>query len=124
MSRREVSTMFEQIIFIGSLSGVASTFAWLLARVLWRDDGNKVRERLRVRQPAAGRKPEKATLGELVQHIGEAAASPFMPKTREKQSAIRRQLALAGIYNPAAIRAVMGFKFILLLGGLAGGYLL
>ena len=115
--------MFEQIMFIGSLSGMASAVAWLLAQFLLRDDGGKMRERLRVRQPAA-RKAEKANFGDFVQHVGEAAASPFMPKTREKQSAIRRQLAFAGIYNPAAIRAVMGFKFILLLGGLAGGYVL
>ncbi len=116
--------MFEQIIFIGSLAGMAATIAWLLARLLLRDDDGKMRERLRVHQPAAAKAVQKASIGEFMQHIGESAASPFMPKTREKQSAIRRQLALAGIYNPAAIRAVMGFKFILLIGGLAGGYLL
>ncbi|MFI5378566.1 MAG: type II secretion system F family protein [Tepidisphaerales bacterium] len=116
--------MFEQIIFIGSLAGVVSTIAWILARFLFRDDDAKMRDRLKVRQTGTDARPEKTSLGEFVQHIGAAAASPFMPKTREKQSAIRRQLALAGIYDPAAIRAVMGFKFILLLGGLAGGYVL
>jgi tight adherence protein C len=46
-----------------------------------------------------------------------------MPKTREKQSTIRKQLAMAGIYAPAAIRAVTGFKLILLVGGISLGLL-
>jgi len=55
--------------------------------------------------------------------VGQAAASPFMPKTREKQGTIRKSLAMAGIYSPAAIRAVTGFKLILLIGGIGTGLL-
>ncbi len=116
--------MVEQMLFIGSLSGMTSMVAWILASLLFRGDQDKVRNRLRSRQSGPSRRIERPSIGEFVQHIGEAAASPFMPKTREKQSAIRRQLAFAGIYNPAAIRAVMGFKFLLLLAGFAGGYVL
>jgi tight adherence protein C len=119
--------MFEQIVFIASLSGLASTLAWLVARALFRDgDDERVRERLRVRGPAGGAaaKDEKFDLTRFVQRVGASAARPFMPKTREKQSSLRRQLAYAGIFNPAAIRTVLGFKFILLVAGFGGGYML
>jgi len=52
------------------------------------------------------------------------AAKPFMPSNREKQSGLKKQLAMAGIYSPSAIRAVQGFKLICLVGGLGFGLLL
>jgi tight adherence protein C len=58
----------------------------------------------------------------IVQRIGRAAAKPFMPNTREKQSSLRKKLGHAGIYSPGAIRVMTGFKVILLFGGLLGGY--
>ena len=51
-------------------------------------------------------------------------AQPFMPDTREKQSALRRKLGLAGIYTASAVRMMVGCKVIFLFAGLAGGYLL
>jgi tight adherence protein C len=59
----------------------------------------------------------------MMQKIGQAAARPFLPNTREKQSGIRKSLGRAGIYSPAAIKVMSGFKVILLVGGLLGGYL-
>src|SRR5688500_9292176 len=41
--------------------------------------------------------------GTMFQRMGQAAAAPFMPNTREKQSALRRNLGYAGIYSPTAI---------------------
>src|SRR4051812_42921832 len=35
----------------------------------------------------------------IVQRIGQAAAKPFMPNTREKQSSLRKKLGHAGIYS-------------------------
>ena len=64
----------------------------------------------------------KAQMKELFSRIGQAASKPFMPETREKQSELRRKLAMAGIYSPSAIRVVTGFKMILLVGGVLGGY--
>jgi tight adherence protein C len=58
----------------------------------------------------------------LIQRVGQVAAQPFMPKTREKQSSLRRELGYAGIYSPAAMKVMTGFKFICLITGLAGGY--
>jgi tight adherence protein C len=45
-----------------------------------------------------------------------------MPKTREKQSGLRRQLGYAGIYSPNAVKVMTGFKVILLACGVFGGY--
>jgi tight adherence protein C len=64
-----------------------------------------------------------AGVSPLLQRVGQAAAAPFMPNTREKQSSIRRNLGYAGIYSANAVRVMTGFKVILLGGGLVGGYL-
>jgi tight adherence protein C len=54
--------------------------------------------------------------------MGQFAAAPFMPKTREKQSSLRQTLARAGIYNASAFRAMTGAKVICLVLGLGLGY--
>jgi tight adherence protein C len=54
--------------------------------------------------------------------MGQAMANPLMPKTREKQSALRKNLAMAGIYAPESVRTVAGFKLILMILGLLLGY--
>src|SRR5688572_2519532 len=59
----------------------------------------------------------------MMQRIGQAAAKPFMPNTREKQSGIKKKLGEAGIYSASAIRVMSGFKVIMLGAGLVGGYL-
>jgi tight adherence protein C len=55
--------------------------------------------------------------------LGQMAAEPFMPKTREKQSGLRKTLAMAGLYQPSTIRVVTGLKVILMGLGLGVGYL-
>src|SRR4028119_375278 len=55
--------------------------------------------------------------------LGQAAAQPFMPTTREKQSELRERMAKAGIYSASAVRLMQGAKVISLGGGLLGGYL-
>jgi tight adherence protein C len=57
-----------------------------------------------------------------LQSIGQAAAQPFMPKTREKQSSLRKRLGEAGIYAPNAAGALSGFKVIFLVLGSVAGY--
>src|SRR5258708_5969015 len=64
----------------------------------------------------------KDHLKDLFSRMGQAASKPFMPGTREKQSELRRRLAMAGIYTPSALRVVTGFKAILLVVGLIVGY--
>jgi tight adherence protein C len=58
----------------------------------------------------------------MLQRVGQAAAAPFMPSNREKQSTLRRNLGYAGIYSAGAIKVISGFKVILLVGGILGGY--
>jgi tight adherence protein C len=47
-----------------------------------------------------------------------------MPKTREAESGLRTNLNRAGIYSPAALKALVGCKVIFLVVGLCGGYAL
>ena len=68
------------------------------------------------------KKNGKDQMAQFAQRIGQAAAQPFMPKTREKQSTIKKSLARAGIYSAAAGRAMVGAKVILLGGGVLVGY--
>jgi tight adherence protein C len=60
----------------------------------------------------------------MVQKVGQAAAAPFMPNTREKQSDIRKRLGQAGIYASNAVKVMTGLKVILLGGGILGGYII
>ena len=74
--------------------------------------------------PTATSASGKEQLKSLFAKIGQAASKPFMPEKRERQSELRRRLAMAGMYSPSAIRTVTGFRMILLVGGVLGGYLL
>jgi len=71
---------------------------------------------------AAGSQQAGKGMSNILQSVSQAAAQPFMPKTREAQSSIRKQLGYAGIYSPAAVKVVTGFKVMLLAGGVIGGY--
>jgi tight adherence protein C len=57
----------------------------------------------------------------LMKKVGDVAAQPFMPKTREAQSELRRRLGYAGIYSTSALKLVTGAKVIALGFGLIGG---
>jgi len=60
----------------------------------------------------------------LLRKMGNVAAEPFMPKTREAQSELRTRLGYAGIYATSALKLVTGAKVIALGLGLIGGYFL
>lgn len=118
--------MDQQTIFILLIAGAAAIVGYtVLMLLVSRSEGGKIRDRLTERQPDAEqiRKPNtKAAVGSALQRIGAAAAQPFMPKTREKMSTLRKQLGQAGIYTPGAAPLVKGAKFIGLLVGLIVGY--
>jgi tight adherence protein C len=115
--------MNEQTLLIICLSGMVLGIVVTIGRVLLGDTNAKLRKRL-------SNKPEEYkpahTAGETVvpilQKIGQVAAEPFMPKSREKVSGLRRSLAHAGVYAPLAIKLVTGAKVIFLGVGLVGGY--
>ncbi len=116
----------DQIIFAVSLFGaVGGAIYYAISLALAKKDG-KLSSRLRNERPAdepSVIRKDQLNIQSIAAKFGQAAASPFMPKTREKVSGLRKQLAMAGIYAPAAIRAVTGFKLILLIGGLGVGFL-
>lgn len=74
--------------------------------------------RMSVLAPAAG-----GGVSPMLQRFGQAAAAPFMPNTRERQSTLRKNLGYAGFYSANAVKVMTGFKVILLCTGLAVGYL-
>ena len=120
--------MTEELIIPACSFCAVSLFAYLVsAELVQRGGDGKIRERLRDREGdgAGGATPPKRRTGlrPMLERMGQAAAEPFMPKSREKQSGLRQQLGRAGIYTPQAIRAVTGCKVILLVVGLLGGYL-
>jgi tight adherence protein C len=116
--------MNEQHLLFASTFGGVAMLTWWLSRLLVRNDDELLRRRLRnAGQEARSKTADHQGIGSLLQRLGQAAASPFMPKTREKQSALRRQLGYAGIYSAVAIRTVTGCKVILLGAGFVGGYL-
>ena len=93
-------------------------------------DSRRLRDRLiaNSRDDGGGgvqRKIQRAGgVASTLQSIGHAAAQPFMPKTREKQSSLRKRLGEAGIYAPNAAGVFSGFKIILLFAGAMIGYFL
>lgn len=116
--------MEQTILIICIFGAVAAAAYWVLA-ILSNSDDEKLRERLTSEARfEPGDYEQDAARISLLTRIGQAAAQPFMPTDREKVSALRRSLAMAGIYKPAAFRLVIGAKVILLVAGVAGGYLL
>ncbi|MGA2584540.1 MAG: type II secretion system F family protein [Tepidisphaeraceae bacterium] len=116
--------MNDELMLLGCAFASVTALAYYVSTLLFKsDDGGKLRSRLQGKdQSAQVEKKEKQGVGPLLQQLGQAASKPFMPSSREKQSALRKQLAQAGIYSPSAIRAVQGSKFICLACGLFVGY--
>jgi tight adherence protein C len=114
----------EQIILFTCIFGAVALVAFFVSRLFMGNKDEKLRSRLAKNQQqqssqvvvdAKGLKP-------LLEKLGQAAAQPFMPTNREKQSGLRKQLALAGVYSPKAAKVLTGAKVIFLVGGILGGY--
>jgi tight adherence protein C len=114
----------DQIAFILCVFGAVSAIGYFVTvQFTGSGEGEKLRDRLAPRESVLpGVAMSNARVLPFLQRIGQAAAQPFMPETREKQSGMRRELARAGIYTPAAIRVVTGGKVIFLGIGLTVGY--
>jgi tight adherence protein C len=114
--------MNDQLLMIGSAFLSVSALVYYVSNLLFgKEDENKIRSRLQGKTISQALKKDEGGVS-LIQQIGQAASKPFMPSSREKQSAMRRELGRAGVYNPSAIRAVQGCKVIFLAAGLMGGY--
>lgn len=118
----------ELLVPLFACGAVALLCYFVSSLVMNRDDG-KIRDRLRDDDaPGANRGgttpglKQPTGLRPMLEKMGQAAAQPFMPKSREKQSGLRTQLSRAGIYSPQAIKMVTGCKVIFLGVGILGGY--
>jgi len=115
----------DQHILIFCIFGAVAALGYWIACFFTDDNEAKLRQRM-VSEAAEQMTAAQAMSNEstpLLNRLGEVAAQPFMPTDQKRVSALRRNLARAGIYGPSAFRLMIGFKFILLLVGLIVGYL-
>lgn len=114
--------MGDQAFIFGCTFGAIVLLGYFVTVLLAKPETKQLRDRLsNAAKPSRRKAPGVVP---LLQRMGHAAAAPFMPKTREKQSGLRHSLARAGIYSPSALRVVTGCKVIFLCAGVLGGYLL
>ncbi len=116
--------MNEQFLIVACAFGCVTLFGYFLSRLLMGSADGKLRSRLNGEAADDRASPSSGagTVMPLIRKMGQAAAEPFMPKTREKQSGLRKKLGYAGIYSSSAITFVTAAKVIMLLAGLGGGY--
>ncbi len=125
---------YQEYLLIICVAGAVGGAVFAVARMLIGQTDTRLRERLSNRPSLQGRAgynrsssasasaSARGAVVPLLQKIGQLAAEPFMPKSREKVSGLRRSLGHAGIYEPVAIKVVTGAKVICLSLGLVGGY--
>jgi len=112
----------DQILLFACIFGAVGFIAFFVSRLLLGKSDGKLRSRL-VSEQQQAQVVETKGVRPLLEKLGQAAAQPFMPKTREKQSSLRKQLGYAGIYSPKAVKIMTGAKVLFLAGGLLGGYI-
>ena len=114
-----------QLTLLGLIVGAAGALGFVATQRMAPKVSNRLLDRLRTERVATTPDADAATVAprkSLLQRFGQMAASPFMPKSREKQGGMRKQLAKAGIYEAAAVKSLTGFKLIMLIGGLILGF--
>ncbi|MCC6424556.1 MAG: type II secretion system F family protein [Phycisphaerales bacterium] len=117
--------MDPKLLLLGCTFGAVTLIAYLASMLLLRSGEDRaLRSRLTGLETEAPAEEGKSRFVSLFDRVSQAAAKPFMPKSREKQSALRRDLGYAGIYSPSAIKLMTACKFICLIAGLGCGYLL
>ena len=118
--------MDEMTIMMGAAVGAIALLGFVIGRALTAGGSDtKLRDRLVANAAPDAPDAQKAAASGVVpmlQRMSEAAAKPFLPSNREKQSSLRRSLGYAGIYSASGIKVMQGFKVILLAGGILGGY--
>lgn len=112
------------LLFYLCIAGAAGLFTYGVAKIVLGKRDFRLSDRLRTErlvEPTAPDAKKESSVKNIASKFSQFASKPFMPKKRETTSAIRKNLAMAGIYAPAAIKAMTGFKLILLSGGLIVG---
>ncbi len=123
--------MDNQYLLIICIAGAVALVGFFIAQLAMSKSGDgKLRDRLSAETEEAQRQQRQQDQQQasgvvpLLQKVGQAAAEPFMPKSREKQSSMRRRLAYAGVYSSVAFKVMTGCKLIFLVLGLFTGYVL
>jgi tight adherence protein C len=120
--------MDELTMIMGAAVGAIALVGWVIGRALTASSGDsKLRDRLVANaqhdpQRDDAQKAPATGVVPMLQKVSQAAAKPFLPSNREKQSSLRKSLGYAGIYSASSIKVMSGFKVILLVGGVLGGY--
>ena len=116
----------ETLIIVLAFASIA-VMVYFVSMLLFKSGGDdKLRSRLagKTTETSVLKKESTGGVTPVLKQLGEMAAKPFMPSSREKQSSLQRELARAGVYSPAALRTVQGTKVIGMALGLMLGYLL
>src|SRR3954452_8503389 len=121
--------MDDQLLMILCGAGALALATYGVLRLMvGRSDGEKLRDRLAGKAPVSPDGPAAAAaardLKNILQQIGQAAARPFMPKTREAQSGLRGTLGRAGIYTASAPKVLVGARVIFLVLGAFAGHMI
>jgi tight adherence protein C len=116
--------MSDQILIFFCVAGTIGLLAYCAMLMLGSAGQGKLRDRLTGKSEVDSTEPQPRQGMALLKKMGNVAAEPFMPKTREAQSELRSRLGYAGIYSNAALKLVTGSKVIALGLGLIGGYFL
>jgi tight adherence protein C len=112
------------LLILICISGAILLLCYFSYVLMASSESDKMRNRLVGKATTDGMAAPGAAGGvvPLLQRVGTAAAQPFMPKTREAQSELRRRLGYAGVYSNSALKMVTGAKVIFLGVGLVLGY--
>src|SRR5437870_62944 len=122
----------QELLFAGLLFATVAVMAYALSGAVFVRDS--IAQRLRngpdvaperlVRQHVDERFTDADMTTPVMERISHAAARPFMPRSAEKQSSLRKSLMHAGCYTSSAMELFVGVKVILLALGLVVGYVL
>ncbi|HMB96638.1 MAG TPA: type II secretion system F family protein, partial [Tepidisphaeraceae bacterium] len=118
--------MNSELLLYVCIGGAAAAIIFVIVRVIMGGDADvKLRERLAKKKSIKSEVDNEAkptgSDASLMQRISNVAAEPFMPKSRERQSGLKRDLGYAGFHTAPVLRMVQGFKLICLVCGLILG---
>lgn len=117
--------MLEQALFLTSVFGSVGAAAYALAQRIFDTDEKRISDRLSDTHRRKNSKIVEEPKMSPFKRLSTWAAKPFIESSGEgaKVNSLRAKLAMAGIYDPAAIRSVIGWKFLLLSAGVLVGYI-
>lgn len=117
--------MLAESLFISSVFGSVGSIAWVVLEKFANREDSRIAARLNDSKRQSRSEIEKTESTSLLKRLGTLAGRVFMAEANStKVSGLRAKLAMAGIYDPSAIRSVVGFKFIMLVVGLIVGFAL